>query len=170
MIKNSIKMIAFVAILVASSCKNKEEFATVMIDENNKVVPQNLSGDTFGMQESLEKQNKNKIKNYPKLEIVGGEIFDFGTIKEGEIVNHVFKVKNTGKTDLVIMNAQASCGCTIPDWTKRPILPGEVGEIKFSFNSANKPGEQKKSITLSTNTEEGHEVLKFKAFVTPKTK
>jgi hypothetical protein len=94
--------------------------------------------------------------------------YDFGTVNEGDIVETVFKVTNTGKTDLVITNAQATCGCTIPVWPKAPIKPGETGDIEVKFNTNGKPNRQQKSVTLTTNTESGREILTIKGMVTPK--
>ncbi len=98
------------------------------------------------------------------------EEFDFGTVNEGETVKTTFTVTNTGKSDLVITNAQASCGCTVPVWPKEPISPGKTGEIQVSFNTNGKPNKQSKSITLTTNTEKGREVVKISGMVTPKKK
>ncbi|MDP3313532.1 DUF1573 domain-containing protein [Lutibacter sp.] len=96
------------------------------------------------------------------------EVYDFGTIKEGEIAEGIFKITNKGKADLVITNASASCGCTVPSWPKDPILPGQTGELKFSFNSAGRAGKQHKSITLQTNTEKITETLSISGTVTAK--
>lgn len=98
------------------------------------------------------------------------KVYDFGTVNEGEIVEKTFKVTNSGKTDLVITNAQSTCGCTIPVWPKAPIKPGETGDIKVKFNTNGKPNRQQKSITLTTNTESGREILTIKGSVTPKAK
>ena len=80
------------------------------------------------------------------------EVFDFGDIVEGDIVEHVFKFTNTGKNPLIISNARGSCGCTVPEWPRDPIAPGQDGEIKVKFNSKGKHGEQNKSVTISANT------------------
>ena len=93
---------------------------------------------------------------------------DFGTIKEGDIVETVFSFTNTGRSELIISSAKGSCGCTVPEWPKEPILPGEKGEIKVKFNSDRKPNKQQKQVTLVTNTDGGKEVLVIKAQVTPK--
>ncbi len=97
-------------------------------------------------------------------------VFDFGTIDEGDVVETVFNFTNTGKTDLIVTNASASCGCTIPEWPKEPIKPGAVGVIKVKFNSRGKKNKQNKTVTLSTNTREGKEFLKIIAQVTPEQK
>lgn len=96
--------------------------------------------------------------------------FDFGTVDEGEIVETVFKVTNSGKTDLIIIDALTSCGCTVPVWPKKPIKPGETKDIEVRFNTNGKKNRQQKIITLLTNTESGREVLTLKGMVTPKEK
>ena len=88
---------------------------------------------------------------------------DFGIIKADSKVDYTFKFKNTGKEDLVISNAQGSCGCTIPEYPKEAIKPGESGKIKVSFNSAGKSGNQQKSVTITANTEVEKELLTIKA-------
>ncbi len=95
---------------------------------------------------------------------------DFGTINEGDVVETVFAFTNVGKTELIITSAKGSCGCTVPQWPKEPIMPGEAGEIKVKFNSYRKPNLQQKQITLRTNTEGGKEILKIRAQVTPSPK
>ena len=96
------------------------------------------------------------------------KVYDFGTIKEGEVVNGVFEIKNTGKTDLVITSAKATCGCTVPEWPKEAIKPGETSELKFTFNSKGRSGKQTKSITLKTNTEKVTETLRISGMVEKK--
>ena len=98
------------------------------------------------------------------------QVYDFGTVKEGDFVETVFKVTNSGKTDLVITNATATCGCTVPVWPKAPIKPGETGDVKVKFNTSGKPNRQQKTVTLTTNTEAGREMLTIKGMVTPKAK
>lgn len=78
---------------------------------------------------------------------------DFGKFSEADpIVTCVFTYTNVGETPLIINQAVASCGCTVPEYTKKPIMPGEKGEIKITYNGAGKfPGHFKKSITIRTN-------------------
>jgi hypothetical protein len=90
---------------------------------------------------------------------------DFGTIKAGEKVEHTYKFTNAGTADLIISDAKASCGCTVPSYTKDPVKPGQSGEIKVAFNSAGKSGNTQKTVTLTLNTEKGTETLNFKANV-----
>ena len=60
---------------------------------------------------------------------------DFGKIKEGTLATHEFTFTNTGKAPLVLSNVQPSCGCTTPEWSKEPIMPGGKGTVKAVFNS-----------------------------------
>lgn len=78
---------------------------------------------------------------------------DFGTFSEKEpVVSCTFSFTNVGESPLIINQAVASCGCTVPEYTKTPVQPGEKGEIKVTYNGAGKfPGHFKKSITVRTN-------------------
>ncbi len=109
-----------------------------------------------------------EIKNGAALVTFDETEYDFGTVTEGEVVETVFKVTNSGKTDLVITDAQVTCGCTVPVWPKQPIKPGETEEIQVRFNTAGKGNRQQKNITLITNTASGREILTLKGMVTPK--
>ena len=93
------------------------------------------------------------------------ESFDFGTITEGDVVDHVFSFVNEGDAPLIISSATASCGCTVPVWPKAPIAPGEQAEIKVQFNSRSKPGVQNKTVTVTANTYPKVTRLKIKANV-----
>jgi len=77
--------------------------------------------------------------------------YDFGKIKEGEKVVYEFKFKNTGKTPLIISNATATCGCTVPETPKDPIKPGAEGVIKVVFDSTGKSGLQDKVVSITSN-------------------
>ncbi len=79
--------------------------------------------------------------------------YDFGTIKQGEVVNHTFKFTNTGKSPLIIESATASCGCTVPQPPTEPIAPGESSQIEVTFNSTGKMGQQYPTITVRANTQ-----------------
>lgn len=93
---------------------------------------------------------------------------DFGTINEGQVVEHTYAFKNTGSAPLIIQGAQGSCGCTVPDWTKEPIPAGGTGYVKAKFDSNGKPNIQNKTVTVTANTWPKQTVLRFKAMVTPK--
>ena len=92
---------------------------------------------------------------------------DFGTIDEGDKVEHVFKFKNSGDEPLIINSAKGSCGCTVPEWPKEPVAPGGEGEIKVVFNSKGKKNKQTKTVTINANTDPNPTRLTIKAQVTP---
>lgn len=93
--------------------------------------------------------------------------WDFGKITDGDKVQHNFQFTNTGSEPLTIKNAKGSCGCTVPEWPREPIAPGESGEIKVEFNSKKKPGKQTKRVTITANTEPPQSYLTIKADVQP---
>jgi|TARA_B100000768_G_scaffold61241_1_gene59323 hypothetical protein len=94
---------------------------------------------------------------------------DFGEIQEGVLAETVFTFTNVGNSDLIISNASGSCGCTVPDYPKdTPIKPGEGGSINVKFDSSNRPGLQRKAVTLITNTAKGKQILNIKSIVIPK--
>lgn len=80
------------------------------------------------------------------------EVWEFGEINEGDVIDTIFTFTNVGKEPLIISNAKAGCGCTVPQWPKEPIAPGETGKIAVKFNSKGKPGPQNKPVTLTMNT------------------
>ena len=96
-------------------------------------------------------------------------IYDFNKVKEGEFVTYNYRFKNTGKNPLVIYEALASCGCTVPEKPEHPIAPGEIGFIKVKFNSDHRPGEAHKSITITSNAQPEFPILILKGTVIGKT-
>ncbi|MGL5938755.1 MAG: DUF1573 domain-containing protein [Phocaeicola sp.] len=89
--------------------------------------------------------------------------------EENPKVYCTFKFTNSGSGLLVIHQAIASCGCTVPQYPKEPIKPGESGEIKVTYNGAGKfPGKFKKSITIRTNGKTEMVRLYVEGTMTPK--
>ncbi|MBA9077480.1 DUF1573 domain-containing protein [Rufibacter quisquiliarum] len=81
--------------------------------------------------------------------------FDFGDIRQGEVVQHTFRFTNNGSQPLVISNVRTTCGCTATDYPKKPVMPGETASITARFNSAGKRGQQNKVITIDSNALQG---------------
>lgn len=96
------------------------------------------------------------------------ESHDFGVINEGTKAEYDFTFTNTGDAPLIISNAKGSCGCTVPQWPREPIAPGETGMIHVVFDSSGKPGAQTKQVTLNANTVPNTRVLTITAQVQPK--
>lgn len=91
-----------------------------------------------------------EMQNAPHLGIEN-IVHDFGNITSGDIVDAIFKLTNTGKSNLNIRKTKASCGCTVPQLEKVDLKPGESVDLKVTFNSAGRKGNQIKTITIYTN-------------------
>ncbi|MBT8321644.1 MAG: DUF1573 domain-containing protein [Eudoraea sp.] len=106
-------------------------------------------------------------KNLPLMSFDKSE-HDFGVIEQGAPQETVFTFTNTGNAPLIITNATSSCGCTVPEYPKNtPIEPGQSGEMLVRFNGSGQ-NQVTKTITVSANTAKGSEMIRIKAFVTPK--
>lgn len=78
--------------------------------------------------------------------------YDFGEIQEGTKVTHVYTFTNTGDEPLILSEARGSCGCTVPQWPRDPIFPGETASLTVEFNSKNKSGKRNQKVTITANT------------------
>jgi len=90
---------------------------------------------------------------------------NFGKVTEGEKIGHVFMFSNKGTGSLVITSASTSCGCTVPKYDTRPILPGESGNLEVIFDTADRNGIQTKTITVKSNASTPVMLLKITAEV-----
>lgn len=93
--------------------------------------------------------------------------FDFGKIKKGDKVEHIYEITNTGTNPLVISEVKPGCGCTAPDFTKDPILPGKKGKITLHFDSSNFDGNVQKYADVFVNVEKSPIKLTFTADIQP---
>jgi hypothetical protein len=150
MIKKSMGLLALSVVLMTTSCKKESAADKISDDDEAAIAIQNALRTEFP-----------EIK-FDKL------VHDFGVINEGDVVKTKFIVTNEGTVDLIISDAKGSCGCTVPEPPNEPIKPGASAPILVSFDSNGKPGAQKKTVTLVTNTKTGMETLEIKANVTPK--
>jgi hypothetical protein len=96
------------------------------------------------------KHNEIALRDSTSVEIIDAT-YDFGKVTDGEKVEYNYRFKNTGNKPLVIINASASCGCTVPQKPEKPIMPGEIGFIKVVFDSKGRVGSAHKSITVTSN-------------------
>lgn len=146
--KKSVLIVAILSVFAFSSCKDN---AADKVNEENVAAAADRDAESG---------------KFPEMKFEEGQ-FDFGTIDQGTNVEHVFKFKNTGDAPLMIVNAKSSCGCTIPEWTKESIAPGDSGEMLVKFNGSGQ-NQVSKTVTINANTKKGTETLTIKAFVTPK--
>ena len=160
MIKKAVFLFAIGSFVVATSCKKQEEVAVETVTPTDQTVATEVP-----MPETATPPADGK---FPVMEFEKKE-HDFGTINQGDKVVYTFNFKNTGEADLIISNAVGSCGCTVPEYPKEAVKPGESGKMKVSFDSAGKSGQQQKTITVTANTAAGKETLTIKTSITPKT-
>lgn len=105
----------------------------------------------FGFQANAQTEEEVQQPATNKSEITfEKEVHDYGTIKVGANGDCVFEFKNTGTEPLIISKAKGSCGCTVPDWPKEPIMPGKTGSIKVTYDTK-RVGPINKSVTIESN-------------------
>ncbi len=126
-----------------------------------------LSSDLVENPRSLNSTNEDVIQELGHLKFTD-TVHNFGTISEGEIIEYDFAYQNTGKKNVIISDAKAGCGCTIPTYKKEPIKPQENGVIKIKFNSQGKLGHNEKSVEISTNGNPSRHMLNMIVDIEPK--
>ncbi|MCR9182351.1 MAG: DUF1573 domain-containing protein [Flavobacteriaceae bacterium] len=156
--KKSIFMVALLAAFTFTSCK--ENAADKVQEENVEAAAQEASAQKEANTQAT--PGKYPVMTFDKTE------HDFGRIAQGTNVEHLFTFTNTGEAPLVLSDAKASCGCTVPTFTKDPIAPGEKGEMLVKFNGS---GQNQRTIpvNVTANTQKGNETVTVKVFVEPKT-
>ncbi len=144
------KLLTIVLFVLALSACNRNANKELSADLVNN--PNSASGikDTTGL---------------PKFQF-DSDIHDFGKVIEGEKLSYSFKFKNIGNSDLIIATAGASCGCTVPGFSKDPVKKGDEGVVTVTFNTEGRNGFQHKTITLGANTQPSNYILHIKAMVT----
>ena len=93
-------------------------------------------------------------------------VYNFGKIAEGDKVEYNFRFRNIGKNSLIVSDAVASCGCTVPEKPDAPVAPGQVGFLKVVFNSKGKMGDISKEVTVTSNAYPSFPKLLLKGEVT----
>ena len=141
------------------SCGNEETSEKITTDVVN-------NPNTAATTEALVDVNS----DVPKM-VFEEEVYDFGTISQGEKAKFSYNFKNEGTADLIITSAKGSCGCTVPSWPKEPIAPGASATIDVVFDSNGKKGVQNKKVTIVANTMPATNVVALKGEVlAPETK
>ena len=154
--KNILYTLSVAALLV--SCGNNNEPTKASTD----LIANPVTADSSAATSSSAANEKGAVMVFEKME------HDFGTITQGEQAEYNFKFQNTGDQDLIIASAVASCGCTVPEYSKEPIKPGAWGSIKVKFNSDYRLDAFEKAITITANTHPLETLLKIKGFINPK--
>jgi hypothetical protein len=115
----------------------------------------------FAILVSLSAFGQNNNPNAPIFKF-NEEKHDFGNLKEGIQASFDFEFTNVGKEPLIIQDCKASCGCTTPEWTKVPVLPGQKGKINVKYDTKGRPGSFNKSVFIASNaksTEKRYEIV-----------
>jgi len=149
-----------------SSCADYKSSTT---EDKNDPVLEKIAGKDYAKMIEIPTTADGKIDSSRIAKIVfDAESYDFGTLTEGEKTTHTFLFKNEGNRDLYLLQSNASCGCTVPKYSKEAIVPGEKGELKVTFDSSGKKGKQNRKISIISNSFPSENVLIFKGFVKQK--
>lgn len=154
--------------LVSCKKENKEVQSTETATTDSTAAPRApVAGDSTATTVSGETPAA-PVSNQPLTTIALSENnFDFGNIKKGDKVEHVYEITNTGTNPLVISEVKPGCGCTAPDFTKEPIMPGKKGKITLHFDSSNFDGNVQKYADVFANVEKAPIKLTFTANIQP---
>ncbi|WP_439880958.1 DUF1573 domain-containing protein [Pontibacter sp. MBLB2868] len=161
--KNLILAASFAVAIFATSCDTKTTDNDVVTENEMAAQPavQPVANPNVAATEEVVAPENAPVIAFAET------TYDFGTIKQGEVVEHTFQFTNTGKSPLIIESASASCGCTVPEPPKEPIAPGETGNIKVQFNSTGKVGQQSPTVTVRANTVPNITQVSLKGTVEP---
>ena len=97
-----------------------------------------------------QKEQEAAMKRATTVQMIDS-VFNFGSRSQGEKIEFSFRFTNTGNNPLIIFDATASCGCTVPEKPAAPIKPGETGFIKVVFDTKGKTDHQTKDVTVTSN-------------------
>ena len=167
--------VSIIAILISLYSLNSNYDEKLFVKSENKTY---VTGDP-GAKKKLNNLQKNIRESpltpqmdvgqkLPKTSIkFNSDMHEFGNVEVNSENKYSFSFTNSGNEPLKISNAKGSCGCTVPNWPKEPILPGESGKIDVVFRpSKGQAGsKQTKTVTVSANTTPENTILKITAFV-----
>jgi len=141
-------------IIVHYDADKKDEWGFVMdkvyLHFNGVKFDRNLLAISATVEENFDNLSAVEMQEAPRM-LFDDEAYNFGTLKRGEKITHVFNFTNTGKQKLHIRKLTSSCGCTVSEPSAYEFEPGAKGNIKVTFNSAGKIGKQFQTITMITN-------------------
>ena len=159
--KNLVKLLPFFAALALVSCKKDQAADQLVVEETTQAaVAPEVAQEAAPIAPAAQ--------TGPATTVALSEAnFAFGKIKKGDKVEHAYEVTNTGANPLVISEVKPACGCTVPDYTKEPILPGQKGKITLKFDSASFDGLVSKQAEVYANVEKSPIVISFSADIQP---
>ncbi|MDO4225294.1 MAG: DUF1573 domain-containing protein, partial [Bergeyella zoohelcum] len=144
--KNKWLVMAVVA-LVFTACEKKNETPDALQDTSALTeVAESADNQVEALQSQTIQEDPNaaliaQAKSKPLTNVALSEShWDFKDVKKGESVEHIYEITNTGENPLIISEVKPACGCTAPDFTREPIMPGKKGKITLKFDSSNFDG------------------------------
>ena len=146
--KNRLFLLGALAITTAFTACKKESATDVYTEQEKTEIAENVVDP----------------ENAPVL-VLSESNFNYGDVKINESKDHYFVITNEGKSPLVIKDARATCGCTVPEWPKEPIPAGGKDSIKVQFTAGTVLGNTQKKVSLTTNTAQGLEEFTISANV-----
>jgi hypothetical protein len=165
-----LKIFVFVlGVAVIGACTDKKlennikslEKRVAQLEKKSGITPVSETQDEASAEVAIGENGEMPVMTFESTE------YDFGSVKEGDIVDYTFKFKNTGTFPLIINKATATCGCTVPEWPKDPVGVGETGEIKVKFNTKSRKDLQTKYVNINANTKPEVTRLKISGNVIP---
>jgi hypothetical protein len=126
-----------------------------------------LTGTAFAQDQKKAVATEQTNANAGKFEFKS-ETHDFGEVPEGPSAEYDFEFKNTGKQPIIISEAHGSCGCTVPQWPKDPILPGKKAKIHVTYSTSGRPGPINKQVFITSNAQQQPMILHITGTVKPK--
>lgn len=153
----------FVTLKVTYDAKSAESFGfqsgdRIYLQTTDAVQPLKVVYISANIKEDFSKLTPKQLENAPKVSF-DNRVFDFGTKPSGPSIPHSFVFTNNGKSDLIIRNVRAGCGCTATNPEKTVLKPGESSKIDMKFDTKNRTGNQFKSITVTTNDPENPVIM-----------
>ena len=155
--RNLFRTAPLILILTVASCKKDQQADQLVLeDQQEQTVP------------VTEMETETSAPAGPLTNIALSEAaFNFGKIKKGDQKEHTYEVTNTGENPLIISQVKPGCGCTVPDYTRDPIMPGQKGKITLKFDSSNFDGLVSKQAEIYANVEKSPIVITFSADIQP---
>lgn len=158
--KNTFKLLPLAVIFSLLACKKNQPAEQLITEE----VATEVAQPEIMSEEAMLKEAQSK----PLTTVALSEaMFEFGVIKKGEQKEHTYEITNTGANPLIISQVKPGCGCTVPDYTKEPILPGKKGMITLKFDSSSFDGLVNKQAEVYANVEKAPMIISFSADVQP---
>jgi hypothetical protein len=154
---------------IKKEVSSEKELKVKPVDNNSKVAKKDKDEKPVDIKDAKKDDAEESAQNESGAEITFKETsHDFGNIPFKGNGSYEFVFVNTGTEPLILTQPKSSCGCTVPEWPKQPILPGESNVIKVTYKNTDRPGAFNKYVTVFSNAAINKEVkLHIKGTVQP---